>query len=810
VALPIDPLLPRIVAAVAERRALVLQAEPGAGKTTRVPAALLDAGAEGEVWVLEPRRIAARMAARRVAEERGERPGETVGYQVRFEEQASAWTRLRFVTEGILTRRLVRDPSLEGVSTVVLDEFHERHLEGDLALALLARLQRTARPDLRLVVMSATLDVERVARFLGGAPVIAAPGRVFDVKIDYRPGSGPLEERVRDALGRLEGPGDVLVFLPGAGEIRRAIEACSHRRDLVLLPLHGSLSAEEQDRALRPAGKRKAIFATNVAETSLTVEGVTAVIDSGLARIAGQSPWSGLPFLEVEPISRASATQRAGRAGRLAPGTCVRLYARSDLEARAEHASPEIERLDLAQLVLELRGAGIGSLDWLDPPPGVALESAERLLAKIGALAGGAITSLGERMLRYPLHPRLARMVAFAEESGVGEEACALAALLGEREIVRGETGTAAALLDLFAEARSHGFAAPALAAIGIDPQAARAVDRVREQLARIVRPRTGAPAPGLLARSILAGYPDRVAKRRGPREVLLADGSSASADVALESEFLVAIEAREARGRPASVRLVAPIEPDWLLDAFPESVRETVEVTWDARSEKVLVSSRLVYGALVLDESSKGSPPEGEVERILLHHALLAGPGSFSDREALESLRERAAFARTLDPSLPELGDAAAREALRELVPGRRSFAELRAADLLAHLRARLAPEQRLALERLAPAEVVLPGGRRVRVHYATGQGPWIESRIQDFFGMAKGPTVGQGRVPLVLHLLAPSQRPVQITSDLAGFWENHYPRIRRELSRRYPKHAWPEEPRGARPPPPRPPRRG
>lgn len=773
--LPVDALLPRIVAAVEEKGALVLQAEPGAGKTTRVPPALL-ARAKGEVWVLEPRRIAARMAARRVAEERGERVGETVGYQVRFEDHTSARTRLRFVTEGILTRRLVRDPLLEGVSVVVLDEFHERHLEGDLALALLERLRRTTRPDLEVVVMSATLDAEHVAGFLRAA-TLAAPGRTFEVRIEHRPGAAPLEQQVRAAVESVT-QGDVLVFLPGAGEIRRALDACSHRRDLALLPLHGSLPPDEQDRALRPAGRRKVIFATNVAETSLTVEGVTVVIDSGLARVAGHSFWSGLPFLEVEPISQASARQRAGRAGRTAPGRCIRLYTQADLEARPAFTSPEIERLDLAQLVLELRAAGISALEWLEPPPGAAVEAAEKLLHKLGALERGALTKVGERMLRFPAHPRLARFLVAAEEGGPLDEACTLAALLGERELARGVSS----LGDLL-----H---------VSLTPPA----QRVREQLRRIAR---GGGSLSL-SRCLLAGYPDRVAQRRGNREVLLTDGTNAALEQQAESEFLVAVEAQEKRGAKPIVRLAAPIEADWILDAFSDDVKETVEVVWDGRTEKVVVTSRIVYGALVLDESAKGTPPAGEVERILGHHALLAGPGAFADKEALHALQLRSSFARSLDESLPELGDAQAREVLLELVEGRRSFNDLRAADLLACLRARLTHAQQVALERLAPSEVALPGGRRVKVSYAPGQPPWIQSRLQDFFGMAQGPAVGAGRVPLVLHLLAPSQRPVQITSDLAGFWVRHYPQIRRELSRKYPRHSWPEDPLTAEPPPP------
>src|SRR5918997_835582 len=449
--LPIDPLLPEIVASLRRGPNLVVEAPPGAGKTTRVPPALLDAGVagEGEVWVLEPRRLAARLSARRVAEERGESLGETVGYQVRFDEVGGARTRLRFLTEGVLTRRLLADPRLGRAGVIVLDEFHERHLQADLAVALLRRLQRTERPDLRLVVMSATLDAAPVAEFLE-SPVLRSEGRRFHVEIEHlaRPDERPLAEQVASAVARLitEGAGgldgDVLVFLPGAAEIRRAQSACeqlAERHDLLVVPLHGELPAEEQDRAVRPAGRRKLILSTNVAETSVTIEGVAAVIDSGLARVAGQSPWSGLPVLKVSRVSRASAVQRAGRAGRTREGRCLRLYTAQDFGARPPHETPEVRRLDLAESVLELRAAGVvdvGGFEWFEPPAPEALEAAETLLRRLGATdAAGRVTDAGRAMLRLPLHPRLGRIVVEAEGRGVAREACTIAALISERDI---------------------------------------------------------------------------------------------------------------------------------------------------------------------------------------------------------------------------------------------------------------------------------------------------------------------------------------------------------------------------------------
>ncbi|WP_272946328.1 helicase-related protein, partial [Anaeromyxobacter sp. PSR-1] len=512
--LPIDPLLPEVVAALRAGPSLVIEAPPGAGKTTRVPRALHEAGlaGAGEVVVLEPRRLAARMAARRVAEELGERPGETVGYQVRFDEMAGPRTRIRYVTEGLLTRRLLSEPALPGVGAVVLDELHERHLQGDLALAFLRRLQRTARPDLKLVAMSATLDAGPVAAFLG-APALRSEGRRFEVAVEHlspEEAAAPdlrLEERVARAVRRLhrEGlDGDVLVFLPGAAEIRRAREALAAwaaGAGVDVLPLHGDLPPEEQDRAVRPGPRRKVILSTNVAETSITIDGVVAVVDSGLARIASHSPWSGLPTLEVKKISRASAAQRAGRAGRTRPGRAVRLYTRHDHDARPEFEVPEILREDLSETLLALAGLGAAAdLEWLEPPPAPALEAARALLADLGAVdAAGAPTAAGRAMLRFPLHPRLGRLLVEAAARGVPDDGALLAALLGERDLRERRALEGAALpptgpsdlLELaqaFEEAARARFDPDRLRRMGVSPGAAQAVERSRRQLQRLAR----------------------------------------------------------------------------------------------------------------------------------------------------------------------------------------------------------------------------------------------------------------------------------------------------------------------------------
>jgi len=829
--LPIDSILSRIVENLKQHNSLVLEAPPGAGKTTRVPIALLDAGlaGEGEVWVLEPRRLAARMAARHVAGERGEPLGETVGYQVRFDEVGGPRTRLRFLTEGVVTRRLLSDPELERAGVVVIDEFHERHLQADLALALLARLQRTSRPDLKLVVMSATLDAAPVAAFLGDAPALKSEGRMHDVAIEHlpRPDERPLENQVEAAVRRLlELEGDLLVFLPGAAEIRKAQTACAglaEKHDLLLLPLHGELPAAEQDRAVRPAGKRKVIMSTNVAESSVTIDGVTAVIDSGLARVAGHSPWSGLPTLTVSRISRASATQRAGRAGRTRPGVCLRLFTEQDFMARPEHDAPEIAREDLAGPALELHSAGVGdpaAFSWFEAPPAAAIEAADELLSRLGAIdTTGAVTGIGKRMLEYPLHPRQSRMLVEAQSRGAGREGCLIAALIGERDIVAGdlfgggrgrstsEHGPSDLLrrLDLFAAAEAAGFST--LRELGLDPGAVRAVDRVRRQLERLIGKGQPAGDDQAILISILAGYPDRVARRRTVRsdnpDLLLSNGRGASlspGSVVQDADFLVAVDAVSNRAG-TQVRMASRIEPEWLIDLFADRLKETTEAVWNPRAERVEIWQRLNYDQLVIDEQRARTVQGDEAASVLARAALAAGLERFIDRDKLERFLARTDFvARTFpEAAIEPVDEDFVLRSLVDLCRGLSSFAELRAAaaaGLIEALRSRLTPDQIRLLERMAPEQIPIAGRRNVRVSYHRNQSPWIESRLQDFFGMSDGPRIAGGRVPLLLHLLAPNHRPVQITTDLAGFWQRTYPQVRRELSRRYPKHKWPENP--------------
>lgn len=838
--LPIDPLLDEIVRTLARDRAVVIEAPPGAGKTTRVPPALLDAGVlgSGEVLVSEPRRLAARLAARHVAAERGETLGESVGYSVRFEDVSSARTRVRFVTEGVLVRRLLADPELRGVSAVILDEAHERNLATDLSLALLARLRKTSRPDLMLAAMSATLDGEPVARFLGDCPRIRSQGRSFEVTIEHAsaPDDRPLELQVVSAVRALVSGGDVLVFLPGAGEIRRAqsaLSALAEKERLLVLPLHGNASVDEQNRAVEPAERRKVILSTNVAESSVTIDGVTAVVDSGLARVATHSPWSGLSKLSVQKVSRASAIQRAGRAGRTAPGRVIRLYTRGDFQARPEQDKPEIERADLSELELVLHGSGVGdagAVEWLTPPPAAALGAARTLLSDLGAVTDAKVTDVGRRMLDFPLHPRLSRLLVEGEARGVAKRAALVAALLSERDIrsgARTSFGGGQALdgargpsdvlelVDRFEEAAEARFSRSVIGAARLDAGAVRAVERARKQLARLVRER-GPELHGseeeddALRLCILSAFVDRVAKRLGPgrRDLALSGGGTAKlseASVVHDAELMVAVDVEGGALRGgAVVRLASAVEPEWLLDS--ERLQELDTVEWNASAERAERVTRLSYGAVVLEETRAVAPPSDAASALVLRAALARGTGQYAARAGLDGFLARLALLGEALPeaAFPELGPKPIEHALEAASAGVVSLAELDAGDPTLALFHELSPDQQRLLREQAPEHVTLFGGRSVEVHYEAGKPPWIASRLQDFFGMADGPRVAKGRVPVTLHLLAPNRRAVQVTSDLAGFWERHYPALRRELGRRSPKHSWPEDGRSAKPPAP------
>jgi ATP-dependent helicase HrpB len=840
--LPLDPHLPSIISTLRGAQSIVLTAPPGAGKTTRIPRALYDAGFanQGEILILEPRRLAARLAAARVSQELGEKIGETVGYSIRFETVAGPQTRIRFLTEAILARRLVHNPNLPDISAVILDEFHERHLATDLALALLRRVQ-TANPKLKIIVMSATLEVEPVASFLGDSHCISVPGSSFDVLIEHeeKPSERPLQEKIASAVSRLlrDGSmGDILVFLPGSREIRRSAEALQplvERYGLVVLPLHGDLPGSEQSKALAPAERRKVILSTNVSETSITIPGIGAVIDSGLVRIAGHSPWSGFPTLSTTKTSRASATQRAGRAGRTQLGRVVRLYTRADFESRPAYETPEIKRADLTETLLLLHGSGIrepNSFPWLDAPPKPALEAAEKLLWRLGALdTEGGLTLTGRQMLKMPLHPRLARLILEGREQRVTEECTLLAALLSERDIrltSRTSFGTRSSrrdthasgesdlieLLDDFHQAQSVHFDASQVLSLGMDPGAVQAVRKAYRQLHRLGSSGKAEPHPseketeeGLLI-ATLAAFPDRVAKRRkaGSRELLLAGGGTATlvpSSVVHHPMLAVAVEAEERRElhrneASVAVRLASSIEVEWLAALFPHDIVEKNELIWNERGQRVDAVRRILFEQIVIEEKTFPAPSSEEAAKILESVVWSRQLSDFRDLSSLPMLQARISLVAKHFPEegYPEMGDTEVRETVALLCRGKSRLGELEAASLTESLLSRLTKRQRDLLGRETPERIRLKTGRSVKIHYEISKPPWIESRLQDFFGVSESPTICNGQVQITVHLLAPNGRAVQVTTDLAGFWKRHYASIRKQLQRRYPKHSWPE----------------
>ncbi len=835
VPLPIDPVLPELLDALRRQPSAVLRAPTGAGKTTRVPPALLDAGlaGSGRIVILEPRRLAARAAARRMAFERGGRVGDEVGYHVRFDRQCGPLTRILVVTPGILLRMLHDDPFLEATGVVVFDEFHERSLDNDLALGIVRLVQQTVRPELRLVVMSATLAVDAVSAYLGGCPVIASEGRLFPVEVvcEPRPEGRPLHAAVAGAVRRLldQTPGDLLVFLPGLAEIRQSahdLEPLARERDLAVMPLHGDLPPEQQDAALLPQSRRKVVLSTNVAETSVTVEGVTGVVDTGLARALVFDPGVGLDRLKLTPISRASADQRAGRAGRTQPGICIRLWSASAHRARPEQTEPEIRRADLTGAVLQLLCLGekdVLRFPWLEPPREATVSQALALLRRLGAVERD-VTALGRTLARLPVHPRLGRLLVEGQRRGEAERTALAAALLSERDPFprtlgddsRGQQhATPSDVLDrveALEELERTGRTSSHLGTL--HRSAARFVLRARDQLLRSLRHelRHGRPHSSAnprsddgVLRAFLAAFPDRLARRRetgsrrgvmvGGRGVRLVESSGVT-----ESELFVCVDV-DAGQRETLVRQASAVERDWLP---PERVTTAVEVFFDAEAERVSARRRVRFEDLVLDEVQAALPADEEVARVLAAaaSARLDRVRPADDSPAGLCLTR----VRGLDQWMPELGlptfdEAEMREVLTWLCHGCRSFDDLRRADWLEALRGRLTHAQRQAVERQAPERLPVPSGSLIALRYEVGRPPVLAVRIQEVFGLRDTPRVAGGRVPVLLHLLAPNHRPQQVTDDLASFWANTYPVVRKDLRARYPKHAWPEDPLTAAP---------
>ena len=824
--LPIDEALPRLLDALRRAGNAVLRAPAGAGKTTRVPPAILDAGlaGAGQVVMIEPRRVAARAAARRIASERGGDVGDETGYVVRFDRRAGSRTRIVAVTEGVLLRRLQDDPFLEGVGAVLFDEFHERTLAADLALAMCRRVQRESRADLRLVAMSATIDAAPVAAFLD-APVVESNGFLHSVEVRHlpQPDVRRLPEKTADGIRRALAatPGDVLVFLPGVGEIRStgALLADAARREgFDVVELFGDLPPEKQDAALRAGPRRRVVLATNVAESSVTVEGVTAVVDAGLARVMRHDPSVGMDRLVLERIANSSVVQRTGRAGRVAPGVCLRLWTVNEERAFPDELPPEVRRVDLAGSVLELLAWGerdVAAFPWFEAPEPARLASAADLLDRLGATHAGRLTEVGAAMARMPVHPRLARLIVEGHRLGRTAEAAFAAALLAERDPIRVEGRRRSArhhsesdVLDRLDAIANWDRGGSRVSEVGeIHAASAQFVLRASDDLLRTAEDALGRSPPAevdadeAVLRAVLAGFPDRLAKRRAPgdRRAVLVTGRGvrlADESAVADAELFVAVNVDAGSGAESLVRMASAVERAWLP---PERVRTTVDVTFDETAGRVAALRRTRFDELVLDEAPAALPDDGRVETMLAEAASSRLDRAF-DLAAPEvaQLRGRVAFLRSAMPDLglPALDDDALRAALPDLCAGRRSFDELRRAPLADILRARLERRQLAALDREAPERIAVPSGSHVPLRYEEGRPPVLAVRIQEIFGWRDTPRVAAGRVKVLLHLLAPNHRPQQVTDDLASFWTNTYPEVRRELKRRYPRHAWPEDP--------------
>jgi ATP-dependent helicase HrpB len=826
--LPIDTVSASLRTVLARHPAAVVQAPPGAGKTTGVPLALL-----GEPWLkgqrivmLEPRRLAARAAALRMAELLHEPVGQTVGYRVRMDSRVGPATRIEAVTEGVFTRMLQSDPGLSGVGLVIFDEYHERSLEADLALALCRDVQGVLNDALRLLVMSATLETERVAELLGRAPVLTCSGRSFPVETIYRGrrAEEAIEAAVAAAVCRMaaEGHGSILVFLPGAPEIRRVarrLHAAALDAAWQVTPLCGNLSFEMQKRAIlpAPAGRHKIVLATAIAETSLTIEGIRVVIDSGLSRVPRFDVGSGLTRLVTLPVTRASADQRRGRAGRMMPGICVRLWSREQQAGLVPHTRPAILEADLAPLGLELALWGVrdaAALHWIDPPPSAALQQARALLTDLGALTSdGGITDHGRRMAELPLHPRLAHMLLMALSSGAGAAACDLAALLSERDIIRFAPGTYDADLDLrldvLARYRREGRLHTAVGSA--DREACRRVARVAEDLHR--RLAVEVPAPGHRQTGMLLAwaYPDRIARRR-PGAVgrfLLSNGRGAFMDPGqplAAADTLVAATLDGDR-RDARIFLAAVIAAEELHDRLGERMAWVERVDWDDARQAVIAERSLNLGALTFKREALSDVDPAALEAAFIKGILRTGLDSLPWTTALRSWQARVMFLHRVmgaDQGWPDVSDERLGETLREwlgpFLSGYTRLKELTSADLAAALKSLLPWPLPQQLDRLAPTHLVVPSGSRRPIDY-TGETPVLAVRLQEMFGARATPVIADGRQPLLIHLLSPAGRPTQITQDLPGFWKYGYPMVKKELKGRYPKHYWPEDPLAAAP---------
>ncbi len=818
--LPVDNVLPALQAALKDHPCALLSSPPGSGKTTRVPLALLhEDWLQGrKILLLEPRRLAARAVARFMAASLGERVGETVGFRVRLQTKVSARTRIEVVTEGILTRRLQQDPELADIGLIIFDEFHERSLQADLGLALSLDVQQGLREDLRLLLMSATLDVEAARAMLNDAPLIQAEGRSYPVEVIYEappprtPTAQAAVQGVRRALRETQG--DVLVFLPGSREIRQAGEMLDGLSpDILVCPLYGDLDSEAQDRAIQPdpQGRRRVVLSTSIAETSLTIEGVSCVVDAGWSRFARFDPNNGLSRLVTERVSLSAAQQRAGRAGRLGPGACYRMWPAE--QALNPHEAAEIKLADLAPLMLELALWGVSDptqMQWLDAPPQAALAQARDLLLQLQAVdASGAITPLGRRMAALPLHPRLAHMLISAAEHAQARQAADVAALLSERDIFR-PSRQAPPSRDLALRLRT--LAAwrdrQTIRAQGVDKNACRQVDRISKQLVSLVSGSQGDKMPLSIGGLLAMAYPDRVAQRRAEAGAfLLANGRGARLDEGddLATRPFLAIAAMDAGSREGRIFLAADLPERELLELFAERIETRAEVRWDARRRAVSAESQQRYLALVLKSRRLDKPPPEQLSRALLQGIRSLGLDSLPWSDEARDLQTRVMCLRQWDSDggWPDLSDSALLEDLENwLLPwldGVTSLGRLKGLDMQAILRQILEWPQQQALNELAPLRIPVPSGGQRKLTYSLDGPPVLAVKLQEMFGRRETPMVCRGRVPVLVHLLSPAGRPLQITQDLAGFWDKTYAEVRKEMKGRYPKHYWPENPRQA-----------
>lgn len=837
--LPIYEIQDRLVTTLRDSNRLVLEAPTGSGKSTQVPQMLVDQQllGNGEVVVLQPRRVAARMLARRVAQERKGRVGDEVGYQVRFENHVSRETRIRYVTEGVLLRQILSDPELSGVNAVIFDEFHERHFFGDITLARALKIQRDTRPDLKLLVMSATLDGARISEFLGGCDRLTSEGRTFPVDIRYAPIRERQKGEIWDHIVRVYADrmkaggetGDALIFLPGAYEIRKTIDAFrrhSWARHIDLLPLYGELSPRDQDRAVTPSDKPKIVVATNVAETSLTIDGVRLVIDSGLARMADFDTRRGINTLTIQKISQASADQRAGRAGRTAPGICIRLWSEADHAGRTPQTTPEIHRMDLAEVVLTLKVSGVADVDafeWFEKPDESGLARAQQLLVDLGALDpdSGAVTKLGKQLSRFPVTPRYARALVEASRLGCFDEMCEIVAMtqgkpIFQRRKQRGSDLTQSDFVDpadesdfqpmlrALSSARDFKFDARRLEPLGIHGGAAREIDRLAKLLRR-AEPR-GMEASvrdpeNEIGHCFLAGFPDQVGRRlnRSNRacEVVGGRRGRLNDDSCVEdAELFVSAEITEVEGRELNVllNLNTAVSREQLLELFPGDFHKGASAEWDPRERRVQPLDVVRFRDLTLESKPSREPNEAQAAEILAREVVA---GNLVLKKWDRAVEQWIARLSTLAKAMPELelplfGDEDKLSVIEQICLGALSYKQIKEREVWPELKNFLAPHQRPLLDQFVPTRIKLPNGKTAPIRFEAGAKPILSARLQHLYDILETPSLADGRVPLRIEILAPNQRPVQITEDLPGFWKNSYEQVRKDLKGRYPKHEW------------------